>query len=423
MNGTGFLFANYRPSPGSALAGDTPSPSPSHSTYASPSRSSNKNASYSWQSQLEDSSFSTLSSSTLPRDRDLSGNLFDSTSGKGSSIIWGNDKGKGKLDDFPSTPHRNPLSSRTLFDTTMDNASPKPSLFGNSSTVNSSPSKSMFSTPNKFFQSPSFPSPSPGPRSSSKPDLSKLGYFAFPPNTPNDTSKDDATMTDPFDDISSRPVPAPASLPAPPSAAQLERLAREKAEAQRGEEEWVRSGGVLRDKDGNRDLERTEKVREELRIRDWEVETLGKWEAYEKAWAGLLKTINNSGGGSEERKIRFTDLPWPVKNCFSTSSPSNPISTPNKSRARAGIHGPPKATSTVTLADLTPESIHSFILDPLKVRSNTTSTKERIRTSLLRWHPDKLTGLISKVAEEDVDDVTEGIGIVIRCLREMSVKT
>ncbi|THU94225.1 hypothetical protein K435DRAFT_668766 [Dendrothele bispora CBS 962.96] len=136
-------------------------------------------------------------------------------------------------------------------------------------------------------------------------------------------------------------------------------------------------------KNGNRDLERTEKVKEELSVRDWEAEVLGRWEVYEKAWSELLRT-----------RVWFTDIPWPVRN-----------------------------PSVVTLANLTPGSIQSFILDPLKVRGNTTSTRERIRTSLLRWHPDKLTGLVSRVAEEDVDDVTEGIGIVIRCLREISGKS
>ncbi|THU94223.1 hypothetical protein K435DRAFT_966932 [Dendrothele bispora CBS 962.96] len=466
IKGTGFLFANYHPSPGSALA---ESPSRHTTTYASPSRtSSNNDPSYSWQSQSQfEEGSSILNPSTFLRERDGSTSatnrsvMFDSptpASGRGNNGLFGvgavgSDKGKGKKleDTMLFTPPRNPLLPRTTYaastSTSANDASSNSSFLGNASTaatigsITSSPSKSALSTPTKFF-STSFPSTTSGLYSSPpKRDLSNLGYFVFPPNASSangtnnvseeDKEEKDAKATENTAEVPMEALPVPLAAPPVISAAQLERLEREKAEARRGEEEWVRSGGVLRDKDGNRDLERTEKVKEELRVRDWEAEVLGRWEVYEKAWSELSRMVNSSSSNSNgEERVRFTDIPWPVTNRFasvyipkSNSNNVNSTSTQNHSRARAGIHGPPKPASVITLADLTPDSIQSFILDPLKVRGNTTSTKERIRTSLLRWHPDKLTGLVSRVAEEDVDDVTEGIGIVIRCLREISGKS
>lgn len=65
------------------------------------------------------------------------------------------------------------------------------------------------------------------------------------------------------------------------------RLAREEAEALHGEEEWVRSGGILRDSSGRRDYGRTEAIREELRVREVQSVLTERWESYEKRWKEL----------------------------------------------------------------------------------------------------------------------------------------
>ncbi|KAE9408919.1 hypothetical protein BT96DRAFT_745176, partial [Gymnopus androsaceus JB14] len=163
----------------------------------------------------------------------------------------------------------------------------------------------------------------------------------------------------------------------------LARLEREKAEIIRGEEDWVRSGGILRDSEGKRDFARTEKIREEIRLRDWEKEVQSRWDAYERRWAELQRK------GAEE--ISFNDIPWPV---------------------HIG-----ESARHAALSDLTLGNIETFLTEGLKVRGCKVSRKERIRSSLLRWHPDKMTALVNKVVESDRKDVSDGISAVVRCLQ------
>jgi len=44
---------------------------------------------------------------------------------------------------------------------------------------------------------------------------------------------------------------------------------------------------------------------------------------------------------------------------------------------------------------------------------------ERVRSSLLRWHPDKMTGVLGRVVKEDVEAVVEGISVVMMCLTRL----
>lgn len=171
-----------------------------------------------------------------------------------------------------------------------------------------------------------------------------------------------------------------------------ERLAQEEAEARHGEEEWVRSGGILRDTKGRRDMVRTQTVRDELKLRDIEKALVERWEAYEGQWKELLAS---NGKGKEGRAdLRFRDLPWPVDT------------------------GDKKAE----VSDLTVGRVEEFLLGGLKVRGCGITRKDRIRSSLLRWHPDKLTSVLARVVEEDVEIVNEGVSVVIRSLQKLNSK-
>lgn len=164
-----------------------------------------------------------------------------------------------------------------------------------------------------------------------------------------------------------------------------QQLGKEEAEARRGEEEWVRSGGILRDGQGKRDIVRTQAVRDELKLRDIEKALVEMWEAYEEGWKELL--------GKRER-VRFCDVPWPVDT----------------------------GDKRVEVGDLRMEKVEEFLLGGLRVRGCNVTRKDRIRSSLLRWHPDKMTSILARVVEEDLGMVKEGISAVIRCLQKLNSK-
>ncbi|KAF9060945.1 hypothetical protein BDP27DRAFT_1235945, partial [Rhodocollybia butyracea] len=164
------------------------------------------------------------------------------------------------------------------------------------------------------------------------------------------------------------------------------RLEREQAEILRGEEDWVRSGGILRDSEGKRDLARTEKIQEEIRLREWEDEVTRRWDDYEQRWEQLVKKRDS------ESEISFDDIPWPV------------------------YVGDSKANSGGM------KNVQQFLTEGLKVRGCKVTQKERIRKSFLLWHPDKMTGMVSKVVESDREDVEAGISAIVRSLQVMNSK-
>ncbi|KAG2003021.1 hypothetical protein CC2G_003655 [Coprinopsis cinerea AmutBmut pab1-1] len=185
------------------------------------------------------------------------------------------------------------------------------------------------------------------------------------------------------------------------------RLAREAEEARKGEEYWVSCGGVLRDEHGNRDLERTQRIREELKLREKEKRLTERWEAYERRWRHLLAVAKSrkvdgiaseveseSGSQAGDDPVTFADMPWPVD----------------------------KPASEVKLEDITRQNVEAFLLEPLTVRGCTVTKKERVRTSLLRWHPDKMTAIVSIVDPAEKDAVMDGIHAVIHCLQRMNSK-
>ncbi|KAF9458179.1 hypothetical protein BDZ94DRAFT_1271442, partial [Collybia nuda] len=170
-----------------------------------------------------------------------------------------------------------------------------------------------------------------------------------------------------------------------------QQLAREKCEARRGEEEWVRSGGILRDANGKRDMVKTQAVRDELKLREVEAQLVRKWETYERRW----KELSAGGRGDTKATVTFQDIPWPVD-------------IENR--------------DTLELCDLSVKKVEDFLLGGLRVRGNQVTKKDRIRSSLLRWHPDKMTAMLARVVDEDVKIVKQGVSVVMMCLQELNAK-
>jgi hypothetical protein len=229
-----------------------------------------------------------------------------------------------------------------------------------------------------------------------------LGYFAFPPaGSPfvsNDASGSQAELDRLQQEEQERQRREELDRDAAWAArlkrdAELRkrRLAQEEAEARHGEEEWVRGGGILRDAKGRRDVVRTQAIKDELKLRDIEKKLVERWEAYVGRWQELIA----SGKGKEgEIHLRFRDVPWPVDT----------------------------GEKEVDIGDLTLERVEEFLLGGLTVRGCGVSRKDRVRSSLLRWHPDKMTGVLARVVEDDVEMVNQGVNAVIRCLQMLNSK-
>ncbi|KAI1798108.1 hypothetical protein LXA43DRAFT_978766 [Ganoderma leucocontextum] len=216
------------------------------------------------------------------------------------------------------------------------------------------------------------------------------GYFAFPPLGPSTPpSAFRQTLADKDINVSP-PNVSPKQSQEHTRDAEQELDSEVQARAQRhelereqirlGEMEWIRSGGWLRDAFGRKDKARTVQLREEVRLFDEERKALEQWDAYEVRWRILLTTAT---------PVAFTDIPWPV------------------------------CPSPTSVEDLTSDAVTDFFLAPLRVRTNTLSRKGRIRSAILRWHPDKMSGVVARTVEQDLDTVRTGINSVFHILRSL----
>ncbi|KAI0777779.1 hypothetical protein BD413DRAFT_602066 [Trametes elegans] len=151
----------------------------------------------------------------------------------------------------------------------------------------------------------------------------------------------------------------------------------EQEQALQGEMEYVRMGFSIRDRYGRVDKTRTDFVRAEIRRRDELARLIKQWEAYEARWRAIL---------SSDGPLAFVDIPWPAFN-------------------------PP---SSVT--ELHPETVVRFFLESLQLPGNNVSEADRLRAALLRWHPDKMSGIFARVMDSDVQNVREGVNLVFRAL-------
>ncbi|KAJ7096662.1 hypothetical protein B0H15DRAFT_825944 [Mycena belliarum] len=131
----------------------------------------------------------------------------------------------------------------------------------------------------------------------------------------------------------------------------------------------------------NRDYAKTDAIREELRISGLERVLVERWASYESRWADLVKAGRER---PQTKDVRFEDVPWPV--C------------------------PAEGQSAV----------RGFLLAGLTVRGCAVTKKERVRSSLLRWHPDKMTAVLARVADADVEAVQRGINVIVLCLQQLN---
>ena len=171
------------------------------------------------------------------------------------------------------------------------------------------------------------------------------------------------------------------------------RVESETSEALKGDIEWVRSGGVLRDGNGRRDFARTKRIRDQLEEQERERKAQTAWAEYEDRWRGSLVVKlghrkNSSPDAAEDWGIGFRDVAWPV---------TKPAESPD---------------------GLTFGAVKEFVLAPLRGKDVSPSKrKDRIRQLLLRYHPDKTAFLLSRVAEGEKDRVREGINSVFMVLK------
>ncbi|RDX47454.1 hypothetical protein OH76DRAFT_1456727 [Lentinus brumalis] len=147
-----------------------------------------------------------------------------------------------------------------------------------------------------------------------------------------------------------------------------------------------------------RAAEEERRMRKRVKERMREVEAR---ELYDTRWKAFLAPASVA---SEDQMLRFEDIPWPVM--------ASAVSLRDEQHAR------------VRIEDLTAEAISSFLLpafehdapsaDPSKER------KEKLRETMLRFHPDKFEGRIMKrVREKDRERVQEAVGIVARTLNSL----
>ena len=170
------------------------------------------------------------------------------------------------------------------------------------------------------------------------------------------------------------------------------RVELETSEALKGDIEWVRSGGVLRDTNGRRDFVRTKRIRDQLDEQERERKALAAWMDYEDRWRAslLMGRKNSSDLQDRDRGIGFADVAWPV-----AKRPESPDG-------------------------LTMGAVREFVLALLRGKDVTPlKRKDRIRQLLLRYHPDKTAFLLSRVAEEEADRVREGINNVFMSLKSL----
>lgn len=161
----------------------------------------------------------------------------------------------------------------------------------------------------------------------------------------------------------------------------MQRQRRIEAQAEmalQGELEYVRMGLSMRDRYGRVDKARTEYLRVELRRRDALARVIKQWETYKTRWTALLL--------ASDAPVAFADIPWPV--------PQQPTS----------------------VQDLQPEAIVQFFTESLQATGIATTESDRLRSALLRWHPDKMSAVLTRTVATDADSVSEGVNIVFRAL-------
>ncbi|KAJ3904945.1 hypothetical protein F5879DRAFT_988770 [Lentinula edodes] len=153
---------------------------------------------------------------------------------------------------------------------------------------------------------------------------------------------------------------------------------------------------------------------------------------YQNRWKLLLSNTQPA----DIADIGFNDIPWPILLAYKHKSDKKSVSD---------------TVSSLSLDDFTPDAISTFLFtsppsantsidtdtDIGKTSSSSSSAsaqrlseaetenpkkgrKEKLRETLLRFHPDKFEGrLMSRVRPEEKEKVTQALGIVVRVLNDL----
>lgn len=122
-------------------------------------------------------------------------------------------------------------------------------------------------------------------------------------------------------------------------------------------------------------------------------------ESYERRWKDL------SIERADARHLKFEDIPWPIY----------------------AAHVKQRTPTALALEALTADAIATFIFRDASLAKGPTSDatekkerKERLRETMLRFHPDKFEGrLMKRVRESDQTRVREAVGQVVRALNTL----
>ncbi|KDR75656.1 hypothetical protein GALMADRAFT_68391 [Galerina marginata CBS 339.88] len=175
--------------------------------------------------------------------------------------------------------------------------------------------------------------------------------------------------------------------------------------ARRAEEKARKAEAARLEKAAEEERKRRKVEREERRM-DY------AREEYNTRWTELLAA--QSGGGL----LRFDDVPWPIGSAHRHKRRP----TKDDEGAEAGLAGTSGRATNVE--DLTAEAISSFLLLASRVVGpDSTRKKERkdkLRVTLLRFHPDKFEGrFMGRFEKAEWERVREAIGQVSRVLNSL----
>ncbi|KAL5504705.1 hypothetical protein ACEPAH_7368 [Sanghuangporus vaninii] len=120
---------------------------------------------------------------------------------------------------------------------------------------------------------------------------------------------------------------------------------------------------------------------------------------YEERWTILLARPASSSATEDRLPISFADIPWPIAVTK-------------------------KISSEEFIEQLTKDAVSSFLLRSGEETNNSDgsapSTKDVLRTTMLRFHPDKFeVRVLARVEEKDRDLVKESASVVIRILNDL----
>jgi hypothetical protein len=126
-------------------------------------------------------------------------------------------------------------------------------------------------------------------------------------------------------------------------------------------------------------------------------------EAYDRRWKDLL-------GGGDARTLKFEDVPWPLMIAQARSN---------------------KASTKVAIEDFTEENISAFLLPQPPAsgkqkmgEAEKKERKEKLRETMLRYHPDKFVGrFMSRVWEDEKTRLMEAVEQVVRVLNVLMTHT